>query len=73
MPKPTTSPLTIKDHRFEPAELEVPAGKATDRSTSPIRTRQPEEFESDDFDAEKVIRRRTERRDPRRSARPGPL
>jgi plastocyanin len=46
--------LTIKDHRFEPAELEVPAGKdLTLKVTNQDAT--AEEFESDDFDAEKVI------------------
>ena len=46
--------LTIKDHAFEPAELQVPAGQAftlnvTNQDVS------PEEFESDDLDVEKVI------------------
>jgi plastocyanin len=46
--------LTIKDHRFEPPELEVPAGKEfTLNVTNEDAT--AEEFESDDFDAEKVI------------------
>ncbi len=46
--------LTIKDHRFAPAELEVPAGKdLTLNVTNADAT--AEEFESDDFDAEKVI------------------
>jgi plastocyanin len=46
--------LTIKDHRFEPAKLEVPAGKdLTLKVTNQDAT--AEEFESDDFDAEKVI------------------
>jgi plastocyanin len=46
--------VTIKDHKFEPAELHVPAGKqVTLRVTNQDPT--PEEFESDDFDAEKVI------------------
>jgi plastocyanin len=46
--------LTIKDHRFEPAELEVPAGKdLTLNVTNADAT--AEEFESNDFDAEKVI------------------
>lgn len=46
--------LTIKDHRFEPAELNVPAGK-------PIKVRvknldsTPEEFESKALKREKVI------------------
>ena len=46
--------LTIKDHRFEPTELEVPAGKdLTLKVTNSDAT--AEEFESNDFDAEKVI------------------
>jgi plastocyanin len=46
--------LTIKDHRFEPSELEVPAGKdLTLKVTNAGAT--AEEFESNDFDAEKVI------------------
>jgi len=46
--------LTIMDHRFEPAELEVPAGKdLTLNVTNADAT--AEEFESNDFDAEKVI------------------
>jgi len=46
--------LTIKDHRFEPAELQVPAGQElTLKVTNADAT--AEEFESDDFDAEKVI------------------
>jgi plastocyanin len=46
--------LTIKDHRFEPVELQVPAGKAfTLNVTNGDAT--AEEFESDDLDVEKVI------------------
>lgn len=46
--------LAIKDHRIEPAELEVPAGKAfTLTVTNQDAT--PEEFESNDLDIEKVI------------------
>jgi plastocyanin len=46
--------LTIKDHRFEPVELQVPAGKAfTLNVTNSDAT--AEEFESDDLDVEKVI------------------
>jgi len=46
--------LTIKDHRFEPSELQVPAGKDL---TLKVTNSDPtaEEFESNDFDAEKVI------------------
>jgi plastocyanin len=46
--------ITIKDHRFDPAELQVPAGKdLTLKVTNADAT--AEEFESNDFDAEKVI------------------
>jgi plastocyanin len=46
--------ITIKDHRFEPAEINLPAGqKATLRVSNEDAT--PEEFESDDLDVEKVI------------------
>jgi len=46
--------LTIKDHRFEPAQLDVPAGKKLKlivRNLDPT----PEEFESRDLKREKVI------------------
>ena len=46
--------LKIKDHRFEPAELEVPAGKEFTLSVS-NGDATAEEFESDDLDVEKVI------------------
>jgi plastocyanin len=46
--------LTIKDHRIQPAELEVPAGKAfTLNVTNQDAT--AEEFESNDLDIEKII------------------
>jgi plastocyanin len=46
--------ITIKDHRFEPAEINLPAGqKMTLSVTNQDAT--PEEFESDDLDIEKVI------------------
>ena len=46
--------LTIKDHHFEPAELQVPAGQGihAERHQSDATA---EEFESDDLDVEKVI------------------
>lgn len=46
--------LTIKDHRFAPTEIEVPAGQPVTLSVT-NQDVTPEEFESDDFDAEKVI------------------
>jgi len=46
--------LTIKDHKFDPAEMQVPAGKEfTLTVTNSDAT--AEEFESDDVDVEKVI------------------
>lgn len=47
--------LTIKDHRFEPSTLAVPAGKQislTVINSDPTS----EEFESDDLHVEKMIR-----------------
>ena len=46
--------LTIKDHRFEPAELAIPAGqKVRIKVTNADPT--PEEFESHELNREKVI------------------
>lgn len=51
--------LTIKDHRFEPAELRVPAGK---KIRLLVKNLDPtaEEFESHDLKREKVIPGRSE-------------
>jgi plastocyanin len=46
--------LTIKDHRFEPAELQVPAGKKIRLLVKNLDAT-PEEFESADLKREKVI------------------
>lgn len=46
--------LTIKDHRFEPAELQVPAGKKIRLQVKNLDPT-PEEFESPDLRREKVI------------------
>jgi len=46
--------LTIKDHRIEPAELQVSAGEAFTLNVM-NEDASPEEFESDDLDIEKVI------------------
>jgi hypothetical protein len=46
--------LTLKDHKFSPADLSIPTGKkvkVTVKNLDPT----PAEFESDDFKAEKVI------------------
>ena len=46
--------LTIKDHRFDPAQLEVPAGKKLTLVVKNLDAT-PEEFESHDLKREKVI------------------
>jgi heme/copper-type cytochrome/quinol oxidase subunit 2 len=47
-------PLTIKDHRFVPAEVHVPAGKAVVLELT-NQDDQAEEFESHPLGVEKVI------------------
>jgi len=52
--EPMTISVTIKDHRFSPAEIHVPAGKPTIlRITNQDPT--PEEFDSSALQIEKVI------------------
>lgn len=54
-----TFTIVIKDHRFAPAELEVPAGKKFKlllRNQDPT----PEEFESKELKREKVIKGNSE-------------
>ncbi|MFO1125217.1 MAG: cupredoxin domain-containing protein [Methylocystis sp.] len=46
--------LTIKDHRFEPAELRVPANQPATLTVKNLDTT-PEEFESKSLRIEKVI------------------
>ncbi len=46
--------LQIKDHRFQPAEIVVPAGKKIRILVENLDTT-PEEFESHDLNREKVI------------------
>lgn len=46
--------LLIKDHRFQPAELSIPAGKKV-KLLVENRDATPEEFESHDLNREKVI------------------
>ena len=46
--------LTIKDHRFTPTELKVPAGKKVKLVVS-NQDSTPEEFESHELNREKVI------------------
>lgn len=49
-----TFTLTIKDHRFEPAELAVPANKKVRLVVKNLDST-PEEFESYDLNREKLI------------------
>ena len=46
--------ITIRDHRFEPSELQVPAGKKIRLLVKNLDPT-PEEFESHDLKREKVI------------------
>ena len=46
--------LTIRDHRFEPAELRIPAGKKI-KLVIDNQDATPEEFESHELNREKVI------------------
>ncbi len=46
--------LTLRDHRFEPAELKVPAGKKI-RLIVDNQDATPEEFESHELNREKVV------------------
>ena len=53
-PAPSEFTLTIRDHKFEPAELVVPAGqKVKIKVVNADAT--PEEFESHELNREKVI------------------
>ena len=49
-----TYTLTIKDHRFEPAELKIPADKAATLVVKNLDAT-PEEFESKPLRIEKVV------------------
>ena len=62
--------ITIRDHRFEPAEIVVPAGK---RATLIVKNldASAEEFESRDLRIEKVIPPRKEARLLLRPLKPG--
>ncbi|KVD89672.1 cupredoxin-like domain protein [Burkholderia sp. ABCPW 14] len=46
--------LTLKNHKFSPAGLTIPAGKKVKVTVKNLDAT-PAEFESDDFKAEKVI------------------
>jgi plastocyanin len=49
-----TVEITIKDHKFEPAHVEVPAGKEVKIVVKNLDDT-PEEFESYDLNLEKII------------------
>ncbi len=49
-----TFTVVIKDHRFEPSQLEVPAGKKLKLLVKNLDAT-PEEFESHDLKREKII------------------
>jgi hypothetical protein len=46
--------LTLKDHRYQPAELHIPANTRV-KVELVNQDPSPEEFESDDFPAEKIV------------------
>jgi len=52
--EPATYTLTIKDHKFDPAELKIPANQAATLTVKNLDTT-PEEFESKPLRIEKVI------------------
>jgi len=51
---PTEFALSIREHRFEPAEVKVPAGKKV-KLVVTNRDSTPEEFESHEMNREKLI------------------
>lgn len=51
---PVAMTIVIKDHKFEPAELKVPAGKVIELTVD-NQDPTPEEFELDRLKVEKVI------------------
>jgi len=51
---PIETSIAIKDHKFEPAEIRVPADR-TIRLTVRNDDATPEEFESHDLDLEKIV------------------
>lgn len=62
--------LTLKDHRFQPAEIKVPAGKAVTLQVINADP-SPEEFESKTLRVEKVIAGNSEAIIPLRPLKPG--
>ena len=66
----TSVRLTLKDHRFQPAEIKVPAGKALTLQVMNADP-SPEEFESKMLRVEKVIAGNSEATIPLRPLKPG--
>ena len=64
--------LVIKDHRFEPAELKVPAGQRV-KLIVHNQDKTPEEFESKSLNREKVIPWRRQGNHLHQAAEAGPL
>lgn len=62
--------LTLKDHRFQPAEIKVQAGKAVTLQVVNADP-SPEEFESKTLRVEKVIAGNSEATIPLRPLKPG--
>ncbi|PPD41389.1 MAG: hypothetical protein CTY15_13595 [Methylocystis sp.] len=62
--------LTIKDHKFEPAELKIPADKAATLVVNNLDAT-PEEFESKPFRIEKVVPANSEATFQLRPMKPG--
>ncbi|HVO02941.1 MAG TPA: cupredoxin domain-containing protein [Candidatus Cybelea sp.] len=50
----TVIQVTLSNHRFDPAEIHVPAGKKVDLVVT-NKDAEPEEFDSSDLKVEKVI------------------
>jgi plastocyanin len=65
-----TYTLTIKDHRFEPAELRIPADKAATLVVKNLDAT-PEEFESKPLRIEKVVPGNSEATFQLRPLKPG--
>jgi plastocyanin len=65
-----TYTLTIKDHKFDPAELKIPADKPATLVVKNLDST-PEEFESKPFRIEKVVPANSEASFQLRAMKPG--
>lgn len=68
--EPTGFALTIKDHKFEPAELKLPANQAATLTVKNLDGT-PEEFESKPLRIEKVVPANSEASFQIRALKPG--